>query len=188
MIDLDQYKKSGSIVLIVMAFVAIIISGIYFGLLYFTFESIDTALRTTDCVITDNVLVGSCQELFDLAVYPFLALREILVFISFFVIFGLILGMLFTGYQSGKSPVMLGLFVLITIGLTYMGVEVSNIYRTLLENPIFRSMMLDFKVYNRVMMGLPWFVFITGFFSFMLSLVNYQKTKTNVASSDELDY
>jgi len=119
--------------------------------------------------------------------YPFLKLRSILVWFSFFFIFSLSLGMLVLGYKSGKNPVLLGLLILFTAVLTYVGIEISNIYRSLIEIDVFRSMMTEFTVYNQVMLRFPWFVFIITLLSVMLGIVNFQRTRAN-SSSEVLDY
>lgn len=187
MIEIEDYKKYGSLVVIIVSLLFIIISGVYFGIIYFTMEQIQTAFETQDCVITDNSLVGSCQELFQLAFYPFLELREILVWLSFFMIFGLTLGILMMGYQFGRSPALIGLLFLFLTILTYGAIEISNMYRTMLSNPSFQTIMVDFTVYNRLMLSLPWYVFIVGLFSIMISIVNYQRTIVNTPT-EELDY
>jgi len=48
-------------------------------------------------------------------------------------------------------------------------------------------MMIEFTVYNRVMLYFPWFVFFVGLMSVLLSIVNYQRTKTN-NPREELNY
>lgn len=176
---LDDIKKYGSITLVIVSILFIFISGIFFGGLYFVMEITEDAFQSTDCVIQDNIYVGSCQDLWSLSVYPFLALREILVWFSFFFIFALVLGMLIVGYQSGKSPVLLGMLVVFIMVITYIGIELSNIYRTMLEVDLFRTMMLSFTVYNKVMLYFPWFTFSVGVLSVMLSIVNYQKVNVN---------
>lgn len=187
MIDIEQYKRYGSLVMIAISFLLIIISGVYFGVIYYTVDQIQVAFETQDCVIENNNLVGSCQELFELGLYPFLELREILVWLSFFMIFGLTMGILMLGYQSGKSPVLMGLMFLFLTILTYMAIEVSNIYRTLLSNIQFQDIMIEFTVYNRLMLSLPWYIFIVGLFSLMMSIVNYQRSVVNTPT-EELDY
>lgn len=176
---LDDIKQYGSITLVIVSLLAIFVSGIFFGVIYFIMETTEDAFQTNDCVIQDNIYVGSCQDLWSLSVYPFLALREILVWFSFFFIFALVLGMLIVGYQSGKSPVLLGVLVVFILVITYIGIEVSNIYRTMLEVDLFRAMMVNFTVYNKVMLYFPWFTFFIGILSVMLSVVNYQKVSVN---------
>lgn len=176
---LDDIKKYGSITLVIISLLAIFVSGIFFGITYYVMDVTETAFQANDCVIQDNVYVGSCQDLWDLSVYPFLALREILVWFSFFFIFSLVLGMMIVGYQSGKSPALLGLLIVFVLVITYLGIEISNIYRTMLENDLFRVMMTDFTVYNKIMLNFPWFAFFVGLLSVMLSVVNYQKVFVN---------
>jgi len=183
---LENARKYGSISLIIVSLLMIFVSGLFFGITYFVMDVTDDALQEVDCVIEDNVYVGSCQDLFELSIYPFLALRDILIWFSFFFIFALVIGLLIVGYQAGNSPVMLGVLILFLIVLTYIGIEVSNIYQSMLDVDVFRSMMTPFTVYNKVMINFPIFMFFTGLFSVLLSLVNWQKTKVN--SVKDLDY
>jgi len=188
MIDaLDNMKKYGSIGTILVSIFLIMFSGIFFGVTYFVMDNVQTAFETTDCVIDNNLYVDNCQDLWELAIYPFLELRSILLWFSFFFIFSMVLGMLVLGYQSGKSPVLMGVLVLLTAVITYLGIEMSNVYRTLIENELFRSMVVDFTVYNKIMLNFPWFIFIVTLFSFILGIVNWQRTKVN-GSSEELNY
>ena len=185
--SLDNFKKYGAIGAILISIFAILISGIFFGATYYVMDQVDTAFQNTDCVIENNVFVENCQELWDLSIYPFLALRELLVWISFFFIFALAMGILVLGYQSGKSPVLMGFLVLIVSVVSYLAIEVSNIYRTLLENEMFRNMMVEFTVYNKVILYFPWFIFIISLFAFMMGIVNWQRTRVN-SPENELDY
>ena len=141
-----------------------------------------------DCAIDNNIYVESCQDLWSLSLYPFLALREILIWFSFFFIFAMVLGMLIVGYQSGKSPTLLGVLIVFVAVLTYIGIEISNVYRSMLEVAVFRDIMLPFTVYNKIMLSFPWFCFFVGLLSVMLSVVNWQRTRVNVATKDELSY
>lgn len=184
---LNDIKKYGSLVAIVISFVFMALSGALFGFTYYTMDVIQTSFESNDCVIEDNLLVGSCQDLWSISLYPFLNLKDMLIWFSFFFIFALVIGMLLYGYQSGKSPILMGLLVLFVAVTTYLGIELSNIYRTMLENDLFRSMMVDFTVYNKIMLNFPWFCFFIGLFAVMLSLVNYQKTNINKDTGD-LDY
>lgn len=176
---LDNIKKYGSITLVIISLLAIFVSGIFFGIIYYVMDVTETAFQTNDCVIIDNVYVGSCQDLWNLSIYPFLALREILIWFSFFFIFALVMGMLIVGYQSGKSPVLLGLLIVFVLVITYLGIEISNVYRTMLEIDLFRTMMTEFTVYNKIMLNFPWFTFFVGLVSVLLSVVNYQKIFVN---------
>jgi len=189
MIDLDDLKKQSGIAVIVIALTFLVVSGIAMGITHYVLEQTETALLTTDCVIPDNTLVSSCQDLFDLALYPFLGLRSVLVWANYFIIFGVVLGLLMLGYNSGKNPIYLGLLIIFVILLVYGSIEISNVYRTLLENSYFRDIMLDFTAYSRIMLGFPWFTFIVSLASVLLGIVNYQKIKVNSASSaEELDF
>ncbi len=184
---LDNMREYGALTAVIVSILAIFVSGLFFGITYYTMDVVQTGLESVECDITENAVVSSCQELFEMSFYPILELREILVWFSYFFIFALVLGLLVLGYQSGKSPVLLGLLIIFIIIITYLGIEVSNIYRTLLETDVLRNMLSPFVVYNKIMLYFPWFTFFVGVLSVMLSTVNFQKTRINKIS-DELNY
>lgn len=184
----DETIDSRVLILLGIAFGVIIASGLVLGIIGYMMEVTNTALLGTNCTISGNTLVGSCQELFSLSVYPFLALRTLFIWISYFAIFASVIGILVAGYSSGTSPVMMGLMVLIDSIMVYVSIYVSNMYRTLLENDIIRYAVADYSVYNRVMLYLPWFFFIVSIFAIMISIVNYQKVRVNGGGTSSLDY
>ena len=110
---------------------------------------------------------------------PFLALRYILIYASYFLIFGNVFAMLVIGYRSGKSPAMAGFLILVISFFVYASILLSNIYRRMLEVVVFRDIMLPFTVYNTIMLYYPWFIFIISLSSIMLAIVNWQRTKVN---------
>ena len=125
--------------------------------------------------------------MFELAAYPFLAMKEILIWSSFVSIFILVGALMVLGYQSGFRPYMLGILALVEIFITYGSLYIANIYRTIIANDVMYSIMQPFTVYNRIMINFPWFVFIVSLFSLMLGVVNWQRTRVNTNVSD-LDY
>ena len=177
--DLENSKRYGSMVFIATALIFMAISGIFFGLVYFTMETTHTALQGANCTIDNNALVSSCDDLFSYSFYPFLALRSLLVWFSYFFIFGLVISMLVIGYKSGSSPVLMGVNVIFTILFTYGAIEISNIYRLMLANPLFNSMMIPFVVYNKIMIYFPWFTFMVCLAALGLGIVNFQKADVN---------
>jgi hypothetical protein len=183
----EEYKDRGIVTVILLSVISVAISGLWFGFLYFTLDSVHTAFLSTDCVIENNTLVSSCQELFALALYPFLMLKDILVWVSFFFIFALVLGMLALGYRSGKSPVLMGYMAVIVIAMSYLSIHIANVYRDLLANEVFRDMMVEFTVYNQIMLNFPWFVFIVTLMATFLGIANFQKSSVN-KDTDDLNY
>lgn len=186
MADLTDISNKNSIVVIALSMFVIFMSGILFGITYFALEATEAAFLENDCVINDNLYVDSCQELWELSVLPFLALRYILIYASYFLIFGNIFAMLVIGYRSGKSPAMAGFLIMVIAFFTYAAILISNIYRRMLEVVVFRDMMLPFTVYNQIMLYYPWFIFIISLSSIMLAIVNWQRTKVN--SIDDTNY
>ena len=186
---IDDLKTYGSLTLVILSLLAIFTSGIFFGIAYYVMDVTENSLRANSFAIENNIYFDDSDGMWELSVYPFLALKELLVWSSFFFIFALVLGLLIVGYQSGKSPVLMGLLLVFVIFITYFGIEISNVYRSMLEVEAFRDMMVNFTVYNRVMLNFPWFSFFVGLLSVMLSIVNYQKTQINtITSREELGY
>lgn len=178
MFDYPIDNKS-SIILIALSMLMIFMSGIFFGITYYTFEALEEGFENNDCVINNNLYVDSCKELWEWTVLPFLALRYILIYASYFFIFGQVFAMLVVGYRSGKSPAMAGFLILVISFFTYASILISNIYRSMLEVSIFYDIMLPFTVYNKIILYYPWFIFILSLSSVMLAIVNWQRTRVN---------
>ena len=183
----NEMISRGSIFLLIVSFFFIAVSGLFFAGTYFIMDNVNTAFLTADCTIDDNTIVSSCQELWAISLYPFLALKEILILASFVSIFALVVGLLVFGYQSGTRPTLLGFLVIVEILMTYGAIHIANIYRTLIENDVVRGMLSNFTVYNKIMLNFPWFVFIVSLFSLALGVVNWQRTNIN-NSANTLDY
>jgi len=181
----NNIQNKGGLVAIVLSILAIFLSGIFFGGTYYIFETVETALEGVDCVITDNVYFDTCQDWFSMSIYPFLGLKSIIVWFSYFFIFALVIGMIVMSYKSGKSPALMGVLILSTFVLAYFGIELSNVYRTLLDNALFYEMMSPFNIYNKIMLNFPWFIGIIGLLTSGISIVNYRKVKPN---QGDLDY
>ena len=152
MFDPEDISNKGSIMLIALSMFMIFMSGILFGITYFALEATEAGFLENDCVIRNNVYVDSCQELWEWTLLPFLALRYILIYASYFFIFGQVLAMLVIGYRSGKSPAMFGFLIMIISFFTYASILLSNTYRTMISVAMFRDMMLPFTVYNKIML------------------------------------
>jgi len=177
-------STKGSIFLVITGLVLIAISGLFFAGLYFFMNTIQTSLLASNCEITGNVFFSDCQGMWTLAVYPFLNLKTVLVYLSFFSIFILTMGMLLLGYKSGTKPYLLGVLVLVEVGIVYGSIHVANIYRTLLDNAIIRDAMIPFGVYNTIMLYFPWFTFIISLFALTLGIVNWQRSPVNSITED----
>lgn len=182
----DVSSSKGTIALVITGLLMIAVSGLFFAGIYFFMNTIQTGLLTTSCDIPGNVFFNDCAGMFEMIVYPFLNLKIILIYLSFFSIFILTIGMLLMGYKSGTNPALLGAFVLLEVIITYGSIHIANIYRLLLDNEIIRNAMIPFSVYNTIMLYFPWFVFIISLFALTLGIVNWQKTPVNKVS--ELDY
>lgn len=162
-------------------------SGLFFAFTYFFLDTTQTAFESMNCDLPGNAFGETCQDIFALVLYPALNAKSILIYLSYFSIFILVLGMLLAGYNSGTKPWMMGILLLVEIGLTYGSFYIANIYILLLENDIVREALIPFTVYNKIMLNFPWFVFVISLFSIALGIVNWQRTSRNTPTG-ELDY
>lgn len=185
--DTREVMRYGNIAVIIVSLLAIAISGFFFGFSYFFMDTVQTAMEGVSCDIPNNGIWSNCQEMFTTAAYPFLAMKDILIWASFFFIFVLVAALLVLGYQSGYRPIMLGFLALAELLITYGSLYVANIYRTMVSNATINSIMTPFTVYNKIMLNFPWFVFVVSLFSIVLGLVNWQRTRINTPTG-ELDY
>jgi len=183
----DVRSSKSSIMLVITGLIMIAISGMFFAGMYFFMDTVQDSLLSTNCVIEGNAFFDDCQGMWTLAVYPFLNLKTVLVYLSFFSIFILTIGMLLMGYQSGSNPAFLGLLALVELVIVYSAIPIANIYRTLLENSMILEAMIPFGVYNSIMLYFPWFVFIISLFSLILGIVNWQRSPVNNVN-EELNY
>lgn len=186
MVELQNVKLNAWYLVTAVAVIAI--SGLFFGITYYVMDNIETTLEGTNCIIENNYFVANCQELWTMTVYPFLALKNILIWFSYFFIFGSVLSIFILGYNSGKSTSTIGIFVLLIIGLTYGAIEISNQYRSLLEIPIIYTMLTPFTVYNFIMWNFPTFIFVVSLIGFILSIINFQKSPVNKVTEDSFDF
>ena len=183
----DLRTAKSSMMLVITGIILIALSGLIFAGMYFFMDTIQDGLLTANCEISGNVFFDDCQGMWEFVIYPFLNLKTIFVYLSFFSIFILTIGMLLTGYKSGTKPSLMGVLVLLEILIVYGSIHIANIYRILLENPLIRDAMIPFGAYNTLMLYFPWFVFIISLFSLALGIINWQKTPVNQVSA-ELDY
>jgi hypothetical protein len=185
--DLNDMLKYGNIGVVLISLIMIAVSGLFFGFMYWGLEEIQEGFQAQDCAISGNGLWSTCQEMWETALYPFLEMREIFVWLSYFFIFTLVIAMLLLGYQAGFKPVMLGVLAMFELLLTYGSLYVANIFRVFIANETIRGMLVNFGPYTKIMMNFPWFVFIVSLFSVALGIVNWQRTRTNTPTG-ELDY
>jgi hypothetical protein len=185
---IDDMKDYGLMGLTIMSILVIFVSGIFFSIIYFTMEKTHNSLLEVDCSIPENVYFDNCQDMFSLSFYPFLALRSILIWFSYFFIFALIIGLFVTAYRSGKSPAMLGVLVVFLIAVTYLSIEISNVFRSLLEFDVMRDMLAPFDVYNWIMLNFPYIIFVVVAVCVVLAFINFQKTPVNQVTADDLNF
>lgn len=180
-------ENKNAIVFSVISLIAIFVSGLFFGFSYYVMDTIQTGFESVDCDLSSTGVYATCQEWFTATIYNLFNLKALIIPFSYFFIFALVGGMLVLGYKNGENPAMIGVIFVLTCILTYVGIEISNVYRTILANDTFYQIMLPFPIYNKIMLNFPWFTAFVGIASLVLSIVNFQRARVNTDASD-LDY
>ena len=160
----------------------IFISGLIFAISFFVLDQIHTAFLAVDCLIPNNLYFSTCQEWFAMTLYPWLNLRHLFVFINYFAIFGIVIGLFYMGFRTKKHPVLLVVHIVTSIILGYISIEIANIYRLILANPAMYDMLTEFAIYNKIMLYFPQFMFfiiflsgIIGFFGIFKSVNQFNE-------------
>jgi len=141
-------ENRGAVMLILASIITIFLSGLFFAGLYFMMGTVQSGLEGVNCDLP-GTSYGTCQAWFDDTIYKVLNLKSILITWSFIFIFALSLGLLVVGYKAGTNPIYIGVLFLVILGLTYLGIMVSNVYRGLINSPLIYDIMQPFTVYNK---------------------------------------
>jgi hypothetical protein len=162
-VNLDERgKEIGTNVAVIFL---IFLSGLIFSVSYFIMDTVQTSFESVDCDIPGNTLVSSCQEWFNLALYPILNLKSVLIYAQYFAIFGLVFGLFYLGFRTKKHPALLIVHIVVSTIMGYIALTVGNLYRMMLSNDALYTMLIPFGVYNKIMLYFPQFIFFVIFLS-----------------------
>lgn len=153
----------------------IFLSGLFMAISYYILAIIEAAFQQVNCLIPDNVYVSTCQEWFAISIYPALSLRYILVWASYFYIFGIVVGLFWLGFKTRKHPVLFVVHMILSIIFGYLAIEIANIYRTLLQNEMLYQILTPFVIYNKIMLYFPQFMFFVIFISGIIGMMGIVK-------------
>lgn len=163
----------------VIATFLIFLSGLFMAISYYILLTLEAAFIKVNCLIPENVYVSNCQEWFALSIYPALQLRYILIWFSYFYIFGIVIGLFYLGFKTKKHPSLFAVHIILSIIFGYLAIEIANVYRTLLQNPFIYEVLVPFPIYNRIMLYFPQFMFFIIFISGLIGFMALIKGKFN---------
>lgn len=175
-----------NIALLTMFLVSFFVTGILAGVSYYGLKTMETELRGVDFVIPgaqnssnpDTRNVTTFQDVLDITIFPLFDFVDKLPMFSYFMLFAYIIGLAVTAYVSTKNPVFFVVHFLYTLILTYFAMILANAYAEILANPIMDSIMVNFPVYNLLMMYLPQVFFITSLLFGTISFITILKPST----------
>lgn len=183
------------IVLIVFIVVALA-SGLLAGVIYFQMGTLENALQGVNFQIPTQVNhtseyanITDFQDILGIVVYPLLGLKSSLPYLTYFMIFGMIIALGMLSYMTSKNPIFFVLHLLFTLVMTYFTIILSNTYSKLLENTFVNSMMQPFPIYNKMMLYLPQVFFFTSLIFALISFIMIIKPQSNnYANQTTLNY
>jgi len=179
-------KKSqgmfSNLTLILILLIVSSVAGLLAGIIYYDMAVVQSTLQTVDFAIPiqDNSSIGTTnvthfQDILEIVVYPILNLKSSLPYLTYFLIFGLVIAFGISSYLSSKNPVFFVYHILFLLLMTYFCFIISNAYIDLLSNPFINQMMINFTIYNKLMIYLPQVVFFTGLMFGAISFINLIK-------------
>jgi len=83
----------------------IAVSGFLMAISYYIMSTLETAFRSVDCLIPQNIYFTTCQEWFNMALYPVLELKSLFIFASYFFIFGVVFGLSLWALEPKTSSI-----------------------------------------------------------------------------------
>ncbi len=171
----------------VVAMFFIFLSGILMAIAYYVMNFVKVAFEEVNCLIENNLFFETCQEWFLVSIYPFLDLSRILIWFSYFYIFGVVFGLFYLGYKMRRHPSLLVVHIIFSIVVTYLSIEIANIYRVLLGNEFLYSALQPFTIYNQIMLYFPAFMFFVVFISGIIGLLGIWKDR-DLEKGENLSY
>jgi len=176
--------------ILIIFLVVISVVGLIAGILYYDMNIMQSTLATVNfqIPIEDNSSIGvhnvtDFQDILGVVVYPILGLKDSLPFLTYFLVFGFIIAMAVTAYVSSKNPVFFILHILFTFLVTYFCIIISNTYKELLSNPFINQLMIQFTIYNKLMLYLPQVVFFSSLVFGAIAFINIIKPQTNYSQT-----
>jgi len=176
--------KFDNLIMLVVFLGVVAFGGILAGLVYFNMETLDNTLHTVNFPIpvgegmTQNGNLTDFQDILEIVVYPILGLRDSLPFLTYFMVFAFIIALGMTAYLTSKNPIFFVVHLLFTALMTYFCILLSNTYVTLMANPFLNQMMIQFTIYNKLMLFLPQIVFFTALVFGVIAFINVMKPQS----------
>jgi len=178
-------KAMTTYVLMIGMVIALFVSGLLGGTIYYTMQITQATFETVNFDIPGaNASAGNVttfQDILEIVAYPMLEMRESIPYITYFFVFGIILAFLISGFLTVKHPAFLMIHILVTIIAAWFCLSISNAYETILLNPFMREMMSNQPIYNKIMLNLPSFVGFTGLITGAIGFLGTIRRKDTTA-------
>lgn len=179
----------GNFVILLIFLVAVLSGGLLAGLIYYQLNVLEGAIQTINFEIpisnnmTNAYNITDLQGILGVTVYPLLGLKTSLPYLTYFMVFAFIIALAMTAYVSSKNGIFFVVHLLITILITYFSIILANVYIDLLANPFINQMMIDFTIYNKLMVYLPQVIFFTSLVFGAIAFVNLMKPQSNLSGN-----
>lgn len=178
-----------NVVILVIFLVVTFVGGILLAIIYYDMNLLNSTLQTVNFVIptqinnTNDYNITDLQGILGATVYPLLGLSSSLPALSYFMVFAFIIALGITAYVSSKNPVFFVLHLLFTFIIAYFCIILSNVYLKLLSNQFFNQAMVNFTIYNKLMIYLPGVVFFSSLLFGAIAFINVMKPQSNISGN-----
>lgn len=189
--QLQDFGKT--IILLGAALFLFFFSGILLAGLYYTMDQTEDVIRTINFSfeLPNNYSVTNLtnfQDVAEIIYYPILGLRSALVYISYIFIFAMMIGFGILAFMGQRHPIYFVPYFIILLIFTGFSIPLSNAFETLLENPFFLSMMVEFVIFSKIMLYLPQFIFFTGLFFAAIASIGIIKPRNVQNQYEQIEF
>lgn len=183
-----------NLIILIIFLVVVSVGGLLAGIIYYDMNILETELLKVNFQIPIQVNQSNpvynltdFQDILQIVVYPILGLKDALPYLTYFMVFAFIIALGMSAYLSSKNPIFFVLHLLFTLLITYFCIILSNMYTGLLHQPFINQMMLQFTIYNKLMLFLPQVVFFTSLVFGAISFINLIKPQS-ASTTGSLNY
>lgn len=165
---INMNKKGSAIdavIWIIIAFIVVMFFGVWVYM-HGTLTNVLTTIPSTD----PNVNIS--QAAVDTFGQVDASLGTSLRFMSYAILFALMLSIFIANYLTKANPIFFVVYVFTTIAAVIASVFISNAYETLLTNSLIGATLLTFKVSNFIMLNLPVWATVIGLVGAVFLFIN----------------
>ena len=160
-------NKKGFAVEIIALIVVGFVSLVFFALWIYGMNLVNTELLA----VPSDGTIGNVSEAAENSFSWMNTGLDSLKMIGFVIILGYSIATLIVAYYSKDHPIMLVMYILLTVILVVFSIYISNAFEDLLSDPVLGTTLSSFSIGKHIMLNLPIWISVVGFLGVLLMLV-----------------